>query len=327
MPDWEREYATARQAARMAARLCMAVRGEMLNSAEKMEKAGKEPVTIADYGSQALILRAIADAFPNDGVVAEERGEEFTRLATNSQREAVLRYVSDIAGEPAQVEDIRRWLDHGRGLNTQRIWVVDPIDGTKGFLRGDQFAIAIGLLIDGEPVVGALACPLMAADPANSSDRPGAIATAVAGQGARLEALSGGYEHVLRVSPNPDPARARVVESFESGHTDHAFSAAVLSRAGVQGEVVRMDSQAKYVAVADGRAEFYIRHSQGAYREKIWDHAAGVLIVQEAGGRVTDINGRALDFSAGATLAHNQGILASNGPLHEPLLAAIRAEG
>jgi 3'(2'), 5'-bisphosphate nucleotidase len=86
-----------------------------------------------------------------------------------------------------------------------------------------------------------------------------------------------------------------------------------------------MDSQAKYVALADGRAEVYLRQSPGAgYAEKIWDHAAGVLIVEEAGGRVTDLDGRLLDFSRGAHLDANRGILATNGPVHDALLETVR---
>ncbi len=73
------------------------------------------------------------------------------------------------------------------------------------------------------------------------------------------------------------------------------------------GEIVRIDSQAKYVVVADGRAEIYIRHSGNVdYREKVWDHAAGYLIVQEAGGRVTDLDGLPLDFSHGLRLKEQQ---------------------
>jgi 3'(2'), 5'-bisphosphate nucleotidase len=63
------------------------------------------------------------------------------------------------------------------------------------------------------------------------------------------------------------------------------------------------------------------------YREKIWDQAAGSLILAEAGGRITDLHGRQLDFSAGRTLAHNRGILASNGYLHQAALEALESIG
>ncbi|MCC6904275.1 MAG: inositol monophosphatase family protein, partial [Anaerolineae bacterium] len=204
-------------------------------------------------------------------------------------------------------------------------WAVDPIDGTKGFIRGDQFAIAIGLIVDGEAVVSALACPLLSLDVDNPAGSVGIVATAARGQGATIEPLDGGNPRPLYVSMEDYPPRVRVVESVESGHTDHSFTAAVLGRAGVGGAPLRMDSQAKYAAVADGRAEIYIRTvTNEARHEKIWDHAGGVLLVEEAGGRVTDLDGKPVDFSCGAELAANRGILATNGLIHETLLGALR---
>ena len=110
---------------------------------------------------------------------------------------------------------------------------------------------------------------------------------------------------------------------MEVGHTDHSFSAQVMDLTGVNGQPVRIDSQAKYLAVADGRAEIYIRRARDGYSERVWDHAAGVLLVEEAGGRVTDLYGKPLDFTQGAHLSNNRGILATNGPLHDDLLQAI----
>jgi 3'(2'), 5'-bisphosphate nucleotidase len=207
------------------------------------------------------------------------------------------------------------------------VWVVDPIDGTKGFLRGDQFAVAVALLVDGQPVVGALACPVMPFGAEEPSEARGVVAVAVRGQGVTVEPLDGGLPRPVRVSGLAEPASARIVESVEVDHTDHGFSAVVLKQAGVHGLPVRIDSQAKYFAVADGRAEIYIRNSRSPeYRENVWDHAAGVLIVQEAGGRVTDLDGRPIDFTHGSKLERNRGILATNGPVHDALLSAIAGE-
>jgi 3'(2'), 5'-bisphosphate nucleotidase len=328
MPPYSEELDLARSAARAAARLCIAVQREMLGAPEQMEKAGREPVTIADYGAQALILREIRARFPSDGAFAEERAADFASVASQTQRDAVLRHVGAVAGQAVIPKDIQTWLDFGRGQARDRMWAVDPIDGTKGFLRNEQFAIAIALTVKGELTVAALACPMLPFDPPDAGAAPGVIAWAVRGLGGMLENLSGDASRPLRVSSVDNPAAARVVESVESGHTDHSFSADVLSAAGVGGGAVRMDSQAKYVAVADGRAEIYIRHSQGSdYKEKVWDHAAGALMVTEAGGRVTDLGGRPLDFSAGERLGNNHGILGTNGPLHDRLLEAIRAQG
>jgi 3'(2'), 5'-bisphosphate nucleotidase len=98
----------------------------------------------------------------------------------------------------------------------------------------------------------------------------------------------------------------------------------------VRAEPVRMDSQAKYALLASGQGEALLRllsPKRPDYREMIWDQAAGSLIVSEAGGRVTDLDGKPLDFAQGRTLAKNRGVLATNGKLHDALLTAIRAIG
>lgn len=329
MPDYELERTIARNAARLAGQLCLAVRQEMLGGSPdeaRIEKAGREPVTVADYGAQAIVLHHIAEHFPGDGTIAEERAAEFNGLASDEQQSQVVDHVGRLLRRTVTTADVQQWLDFGRGQEVSRIWTVDPIDGTKGFLRGDQFAVAVALLVDGEPVVGALACPVMPYDPEQPDAGSGVVAVAVKGQGGVLESFDGADSRPLKGSPVAEASQGRTVESVESGHTDHSFSAQAFASAGLGGGVVRMDSQAKYVAVADQRAEVYLRNSRGKdYREKIWDHAAGVLIVNEAGGRVTDLNGNLLDFSLGERLEQNQGILATNGHLHDALLQAIKS--
>ena len=89
---------------------------------------------------------------------------------------------------------------------------------------------------------------------------------------------------------------------------------------------MRLDSQAKYAAVSCGDASIYLRLPRSStYREKIWDHAAGACIVEQAGGRVTDLNGDRLDFTCGERLDKNRGVVATNGILHEQVLRAVRA--
>jgi 3'(2'), 5'-bisphosphate nucleotidase len=87
-----------------------------------------------------------------------------------------------------------------------------------------------------------------------------------------------------------------------------------------------MDSQAKYAILAAGGGEASVRllsPDQPDYKEKIWDQAAGALIVEEAGGRITDLSGKPFDFSAGRLLLHNRGVLCSNGLLHPVFLQAL----
>jgi 3'(2'), 5'-bisphosphate nucleotidase len=162
-------------------------------------------------------------------------------------------------------------------------------------------------------------------DPADASKGQGAIFAAVRGAGAQVLPLDGAAPPApVHVSTTDDPAQARFCESVESGHSSHSKSARVADVAGITRDPVRLDSQAKYVVVARGEAEAYLRLSRGDYREKIWDHAAGFLICAEAGGRATDLEGKPLDFSAGRKLEHNRGVIVSNGALHDRLVAAVR---
>ena len=121
----------------------------------------------------------------------------------------------------------------------------------------------------------------------------------------------------LQVNDTDDPAEVRFCESVESGHSAHGDAARLAERLGITRAPLRMDSQAKYAVVARGEAEIYLRlPTRADYREKIWDHAAGALIVTEAGGIVTDIHGRPLEFHHGRELIANRGVIVSNGRLH-----------
>jgi 3'(2'), 5'-bisphosphate nucleotidase len=132
----------------------------------------------------------------------------------------------------------------------------------------------------------------------------------------------------LKVVAGGDTDRLRFVESVESGHGDQSRQAAIAQAVGITAPSLRMDSQAKYAAVANGEAVLYLRLPSPKtpdYREKIWDHAAGVLVVEEAGGKVTDMFGQPLDFSRGAKLTQNQGTVVSNGVIHQTVIDALAA--
>jgi 3'(2'), 5'-bisphosphate nucleotidase len=134
----------------------------------------------------------------------------------------------------------------------------------------------------------------------------------------------------LRVSDCGNPRQARLLRSFESGHTNVSQVDRFAQELEVEVEPIRMDSQAKYSILAAGQAEVYVRllsPQQPDYKERIWDQAAGSLLVEEAGGRVTDLDGQPLDFTAGRLLRNNRGILATNGHLHSSALRALRAIG
>lgn len=316
---YESEKQIAIQAVQAAAQLCEQVRREIVP--EAIEKKDKSPVTVADFGAQALICRALSTAFPQDAVVGEEDAAELRTPEMAERLAQVTQYVQALVPD-ATAEQVTDWIDHGNGQVASRYWTLDPIDGTKGFLRGDQYAIALALIEDGEIKVGVLGCPALSF----TEGQTGLMGVAVRGAGATLSPLAGGTPQSIQVVSAEQSDNLRFVESVESGHGDQSRQAAVAKAAGITQDSLRMDSQAKYMAVAAGEAALYLRLPSPKtpdYREKIWDHAAGVILVEEAGGRVTDIAGKSLDFSLGAKLVNNQGVVVSNGSIHDPVLAAL----
>ncbi|MEX1207224.1 MAG: inositol monophosphatase family protein [Acidimicrobiia bacterium] len=314
LPNLDAMLDTARSAVRAASALCMLVAD---SGPERLEKAGREPVTLADYGSQAVILGAVAAAFPDQGVLAEE-GSAHLLAEGGAGSETVASLVAQVTGSPCGANDLADWIDHAGG-GGQPVWAVDPLDGTKGFLRGDQFAVAVGLLDDGVPAAGVLGCPRL-----TIGDTTGVLLWGVPGRGAWMEPLAGGPATPISVSAVAEPASVRVLGSVEISHGDPAAIQRVVDLAGFGGGWVRIDSQAKYAAVGAGLAEVYLRPvSRPDWRERVWDHAAGAAIVIAAGGTVTDLDGRNLDFTTGPTLEHNRGVVATNGAIHELVLGSL----
>ncbi|MGI9176043.1 MAG: 3'(2'),5'-bisphosphate nucleotidase [Rhodothermales bacterium] len=323
--SYQNELDVALQAVREAAKLCQRVQAQI--SPDVLEKKDRSPVTVADFGSQALVCRALREAFPDDPVIGEEDAAELRTSENEALREKVVQHVQ--AQQPdADPEDVLGWIDHGCASDySSRFWTLDPIDGTKGFLRGEQYAIALALIVDGEVTVAALACPNLPASP-DGNGATGAIFTAVRGAGATAVSMAGGEATDVKVSALDDPSQARFCESVESGHSSHSDAADVAERLGITAEPVRLDSQAKYAVVARGEASIYLRlPTRPGYVEKIWDHAAGVLVVEEAGGRVTDVDGKPLAFNHGYRLEENRGVIVTNGRLHEAVLDALKAVG
>lgn len=322
---WKREREAAVQAVRAAARLTTAVQGELAGRA--LDKQDRSPVTIADFGSQALVCRALQQSFADDPVVGEEDTAQIAVDEHAGFRRDLTARVATALGQAVDEAQVLSWIDRGRSDPGPRFWTIDPVDGTKGFVRGAHYAIALALIEDGQPVVAALACPHLELTP----DTSGLLLVAVTGAGTELLPLVASASVASepgRVSTHQDAADVRLVESVESGHSDHSWSASVSDALGIVCEPVRLDSQAKYGVVARGQADLYLRlPTRPGYQEKIWDHAAGALVVTEAGGRVTDLQGRALDFGCGRTLANNRGVVASNGLLHDRILAVVDRVG
>jgi 3'(2'), 5'-bisphosphate nucleotidase len=323
MSKYAREREIAIKAIADAAIICKKVQAEI--SPDVLEKKDKSPVTVADFGSQALVCRELGNAFPDDPVIGEEDSRELRLPESAALLQRLLTIVQTVLPS-ASADEVLGWIDRG-GQDTycERFWTLDPIDGTKGFLRREQYAISLALIEKGEIVLGALCCPNLTAY--DGSD--GAIFVAVKGEGSvelPLQAAAQGKsaEKPISVSAETDAARIRTCESVEKAHSSHSDSARIATRLGITADPLRIDSQAKYAAVARGDAEAYLRLPRdGKYREKVWDHAGGVLVVEEAGGKVSDIRGHALDFTHGKTLAHNIGVIVTNGIFHDAIIATV----
>lgn len=333
-----------------------------------VEKADLSPVTVADYAVQALILHLLHDRYLLDGFIAEEDSKALL------DDESLLQQVLSATGLPCK-EDMLHGLDLGKSYakwsggesssnpRPPRVWSLDPIDGTKGFLRGrrdgGQYAVALALIEDGVPVIGLLGCPNLPTrindenypwsedetEDNNSSSR-GCVFVASRGGGCYQLSLESqpveASNFKLTATPN-DGSTRKVnegrfcigVEKFSDALGQTAGMANVLHGSETaldeKGEIIRarrIDSQAKHGVIARGGAEWYVRLPKPGYVEWIWDHAAGNVVIEEAGGKMTDTEGQPLDFSLGPKLAPTvRGILMSNGgKFHVALVGAFAQE-
>jgi 3'(2'), 5'-bisphosphate nucleotidase len=319
---YELEIEAARAIVAEVCSLTSRVQDEIVAAGDALTKGDRSPVTIADLAAQIVVSLRLGEAFPGDALLAEEDSAALADEPEMAQR--VLAQVRlHIPG--IELEDMVAALDRGgHDGGDRRYWVLDPIDGTKGFLRGDQYAVALALVENGGVVVGALGCPNL---PAPDSQEKGSLFWAILRGGACARPLGTAQDHAVHVDAITDPSRAVVCESVEAAHAAHSVQAGIAGRLGISVPPYRIDSQCKYAVVAHGGASIYLRLPRDtSYREKVWDHAAGSLVVAEAGGRVTDLDGTPLDFSQGRLLGNGRGIVCTNGTIHDRVLEACRAE-
>lgn len=321
---YEKEKQIAVEAVTKAAQLCLAVQADMVN-VDSLEKGDKSPVTIADFGAQAVVCQHITATFPDAVIVGEEDSGQLRTPENVGKLEQVTAYVHHYFPR-ASAEEVCGWIDAGNGRVTDRFWTLDPIDGTKGFLRNDQYGIALALIENGQVVVAALAGPVLPVTLNEPEGEKGVVFVAVRGEGAAMAPLGSDDFRPIHVVEAAHPENVRFAESVEASHGDHALQQAIAQAAGITKPSLRMDSQVKYGAVARGDAALYLRlpsPKHPDYREKIWDHAAGSLIVEEAGGQVTDMFGQPLDFALDYKMHNNRGVIVSNGDLHQAVLNAL----
>lgn len=347
--SYEKELHIAQLAVQRATLLTQRVFQEKAKGT--LSKDDKSPVTIGDFGAQALIIHAIKSNFPKDEIVGEEEASSLRENQNLSSQIWDLVKNASLADEtseselggPVESEDqMLQAIDAGNSAGGAhgRIWALDPIDGTLGFLRGGQYAVCLALIENGDVKVGVLGCPNLPIDDAaplsadvgglESERGRGVLFAAVASSGATSRPLGPGAlrqpSQPIRMKSVPDITHATFCESVEASHSSHGDQAEIAKKLGITKESVRMDSQAKYGSIARGAGDLYLRLPvRKDYQEKIWDHAAGDLIVREAGGEVTDAEGNRLDFSKGRTLKENKGVVAAPRAVHGQVLEVVKS--
>jgi 3'(2'), 5'-bisphosphate nucleotidase len=266
MSDFAREVEVATRLAREAAALVRSYQGKKL---DVQIKGSDEPVTEADHAASALIVAGLREAFPDDVVLSEELP------------------------------------DTGERLGRPRVWMVDPIDGTRDFVRGESgFVVMLGLAVDGRPAVGAVAHPV--------SDK---VYSGAVGAGAWREDAPGQRTqlHTSTLSQPPD-IRLVASKSHRTARID-----AVKRALQITDEMNVGSIGLKIGLVSEAVRDLYV-YTGG--RTKIWDTCGPEAILAAAGGRMTDVDGNALVYDQ-PDLYNRRGLVASNGPLHDFVITAL----
>lgn len=230
-------------------------------------KAGDEPVTIADRRASELIVQGLAATFPADPLISEE-----------------LPASAGLLGAP-------------------RVWLIDPIDGTKDFIRGeDGFSVMIGLVIAGRPAMGVVHQPTLDRTFFATPDGGAHVAT-----GARVEPLA--------VSDVAAAGAARLVAS--ASHRAPALDR-VKAELGIGNELNIGSVGVKLCLIASGERDLYV---SPAAKTKAWDTCAPEAILARAGGRLSDLFGAPIDYRT--ELAHRRGLIGSNGHIHDEVVGKL----
>lgn len=335
----------ARRAVLDASRVCRRVQ-HRLADLRSVFKDDRSPVTVADFASQAVVALALRDELgPGVRLVGEEDADELRRQLAEGDEvvaAAVLEAVRHIWPN-VSIDDVLDAIDAGNDdASGAAFWTLDPIDGTKGFLRGQQYAISLAYIERDVPTIAALGCPNLSLDQGadvDERDPRGSLYLTIRGDGlweCHCDHQADSWYrdgHMVTRPMLESSADIVLCTSVEAAHSNVGRTDRLLAHlAEVHGvraaEPVRMDSQAKYAVVARGQADVYLRMpAKAGYQEKIWDHAAGALVAGEAGVFVTDVTGAPLDFSKGTTLSANLGVVAAPTAVHGLIIESIRELG
>eukprot|EP01062_Namystynia_karyoxenos_P031975 TRINITY_DN23649_c0_g1_i1.p1 TRINITY_DN23649_c0_g1~~TRINITY_DN23649_c0_g1_i1.p1 ORF type:complete len:390 (+),score=110.48 TRINITY_DN23649_c0_g1_i1:72-1172(+) len=307
-----------------------------LQTVGQQQKEDDSTVTAADYAVQAIVTLYLTSHPTCSGrpfrLIAEEDAEALSGAASRGLLTEVAGMVNDHfpfsevgRRSPFREGDVRDALRLGRdaGGSDGAVWVLDPIDGTRGFLRGFQYAVCLGLLEDGSPRLGAVSCPRLPDDLRTDDDVgdgwvfAGDVTARWAG-GARLPELDAGLRgggdcrELMRTMAG-GAARDVLCMSYhrnQGGHSGLAAECPSVKRM----PIVRVDSMAKYCLIARGDVSVYLRGDRLELatpegKENIWDHVAGYAVAVGSGAAVADLHGAPLDFRVGRQLTRNRGVI------------------
>jgi 3'(2'), 5'-bisphosphate nucleotidase len=338
LPNYSHLATAAHHAVFLAAAVTREVQAA-LDDLRAITKDDKSPVTVADFAAQAVVAKVLTDHLGPIRLVAEESSAFLRHPDHATHLTATLAAVQSVWPEATE-GNLLDAIDQGAAeTHHPGFWTLDPVDGTKGFLRNQQYAIALAYIERGTPTIGVLGCPNLPrkfSRPLDLPDPHGTIYAAIKGDGV--------FEYAADQHPTNSPDKPTqihrldhdqgdtisVCASVEKAHSNADDTDHILQHLAQHGhptaEPARLDSQAKYAVTARGQADAYLRlPTKKNYIERIWDHAAGSLIATEAGCFVTDIQGNALDFSHGRGLEKNKGIICAPPRVHGLIIGAIEA--
>ncbi|MFX0149082.1 MAG: inositol monophosphatase family protein [Candidatus Hodarchaeota archaeon] len=272
---------------------------------ESFQKDDNTPVTLADYASQLFIINELKEKFPKDQIIAEEK---FNTYLNKNTQDAIRKCYESLGLD--FIEDVKEILNY-RGSLSSRQWTIDPIDGTKGFQENLTYAVGIGFMLKSELCAAVIGVP-------SYSKSGKAIFIAEKDQGTKASYGNGNFVSVC-VSKEENIESARMCRSlhYDKPWVDDFAYLAKIKR------FFQIDSMAKFCMVADGTADLYIKPLD-KNRSYSWDFLPGTLIVEEAGGIVSDLKGKNVIFKNEKCLANNPGLIASNGILHEEILILLK---
>ncbi|XP_058073149.1 putative PAP-specific phosphatase, mitochondrial isoform X2 [Magnolia sinica] len=375
-----KELEAAVDAVQRACSLCIDVKRSLFSGDGRiLEKNDRTPVTIADFGVQALISLELSRSFPSIPLVAEE-DSGFLRsnplnstgdggYSSNFLVDSVLSAIIDKASaqdEPLTHDIVLDAIDRGGkdslafGVKPATYWVLDPIDGTRGFLKGNDalYVVGLALVVDGEIALGVMGCPNWPGDSLTIKEAsgealeaktgtsgPGVIMVAHVGCGTwkkRLPEMLGSVNAIhdswVRCFVDGCSLVYQACFCIPESHTWDSlplslFFSSTTDADGIanEREVLLLQtccgSLCKYLMIASGRASVFIQQARQQTVIKVWDHAVGMICVHEAGGQVTDWKGSQLDLAADQlgrrVIIPSGGVLVTNGILHQQILEII----